>query len=278
MMGGGNESIYPEWRGRYEGLLPEEYEFPEEIAVEPFWDRCLWANWLLHRWLGLGGTEQEFVLFYWDKFRGVDIYRWDSYKQLNFPDVPTSDLLKLAVRLIRRLLGRTSRKVVVYKRRNKGRFTNERLSDADATKPDWVSAVLKSSRGGTLFGIGREYDTKKHGVKVEDTQRYFAQELIKVSDGSLVCFTTITLRQRIISILLDLVEELDPNTPSYDDKRVGFDCVCWCEMADYADGSDCPCVRLTKNCKIKLSQGYSWRKKNGFGIVAAAALRYEFLF
>ena len=268
-----NNNIHPAWRGKYSGLLEAEKSLGVATG-KPDRERDLTANWLLHRTFGLGGSENDFKSFWGDKFKWLSGQGLTGHIQLKFPDVPLSDLLELTVRLTRQLLGENEAQVIYnyYKQH----FSPKYLADAKTDEPDVTNLVLRSvpaydGADDLLFGLvksGMPYDDK-YAENGEQTQQKLLEHLVSELSQSKpdLNFDAMTIRQWVISLLLDLVEQVeDPASEKTLRVRPGF---ALRDMSGRSADGIVPGVYLDGDRDVDLDGGGGGGNSDyGFGVLA----------
>jgi hypothetical protein len=234
----------------------------------------LHVNWLLYRELALGGTENSFKSYWDEKFKALSSEGIAGWLQLNFPGVPLSDLLDLVVKLTYKVVCDGTRQVVFKWVEH---FSDTYLEDANEVS-DWVSLVLKNQEipdgaDVSLFGLtkkGMPYDDVH--TKGEQTQRELALRLIKEAEGAKpgLQFLTTTPRQRVISLLLDLIcltnMKVDETVCQELRVRPGYVCR---DMSGRSRGDSGPDVYCGGNRCVHLDKGADvGRSFCGFGLLA----------
>lgn len=251
---------------------------PAEIMLNPR-DRCYTANQRLYLALNPNATQYDFGLHWVEAWGNVDNHNLSVYKQLNYSGSSMRHLLELLVQFTRLVINREDAEVLYNWCEEY--FTEEYLLTV-GDQPDRVRLVLRNQldEGRTLFGLGLHYDSR-YGIAKKDTEQYLAKSLIAELAAAIqeLQFCTTDMRTRIISILLDLVEEPkvvkyllgDETTndiPVYLDKRADLGYVCR-DMTCRSVDDNVPGVDLGSDRGVDLDWDAGGNlPRYGFGLMA----------
>lgn len=183
-----HQAVTGDGRGLYQGSVPYDPKTPKKIDKDnAISDDFLEANYYLAKEFYPGLEKHTFLKYWAEEFKFLANQGIKGQLQLNFPEIPISDLIEKYRELTRRLKG-FGEDVEGVRNYYSDYFTSEMLQSVDTETPDWVTLIIENndaadSNDPTLFGLGLPYgdkreDGERNDKSVPGTMCYESQRFI----------------------------------------------------------------------------------------------------